>query len=211
MNAFIYLSLMIIEEPLPHNLNLVLNSPEFDNEAGILIKSTQFTSNDLYISFDLILDQDTEPQSWQVKTIGVKEEKIVSGWTQHICIYKNHPLLLGYADDYAELYFTGSTLQWQELFIDIVQSLIKFFGTERDYFKYILSPDTVNKLSQQGYGLFARGPRSIMELYQSCLIKHGINAYFIGEIKASISDKSLKLLQIGSSHVVGHRFYFERI
>jgi hypothetical protein len=110
-----------------------------------------------------------------------------------------------------ELYFTGTTLQWQKLFIDIVQALIKFFGTERDYFKYILAPNTVNSPSQQGYGLFARGPRSILELYQSCLIKRGINAYLIGEIKASISDKLLKILQIGSSHVVGHEFYFERI
>lgn len=201
---------MIIEEPLPHDLNLVLNSPEFDDEAGILIKSIQFVDDDLYISFNLIFDQDTEPQSWQVKVIGVEGEKIVRGWTQHICIYKQHPLLLEYFDNYTELYFNGTTAQWQELFIDIVKSLIKLFGTERDYFKYILVPNTVNTLSQQGYGLFARGPRLILELYQNCLIKHGINAYFVGGIKVSITDEPFKLLQIGSSHAVGREFYFER-
>lgn len=200
---------MIIEELLPHQLNLVLHSLEFDDEAGIVIQAIQFVDNDLVISFKIFFDQEREPQSWQVKVIGVQEEKIISGWTQHLCIYKEHPLLLEYTDNHAELYFKGTSDQWQELFIDITESLIKLLGTEH-YLKYIFTPNSINRLSQQGYGLFARGPRSILMLYQHCLIKYGINAYFVGDTEELTAEKLFKLLQIGSTYAVGHEFYFER-
>ena len=72
---------MIIEEPLPHELKDILNSPEFDDEAGILIESIQFLGKDLYLTFSIRFDGDTGDQSWQVKIQDVQNEKIIRNWT----------------------------------------------------------------------------------------------------------------------------------
>ena len=73
----------------------------------------------------------------------------------------------------------------------------------------MLVPDRINELSRQDYGLFARGSKTILEVYKKCLNKHGIKGYFVGQSEVH-NDKIFKLLKIGKSHVVGRNFFFER-
>jgi hypothetical protein len=141
----------------------------------------------------------------------LQEEKIVRDWTQDIALYKQHPLLLEHTDTYTELYFKGTTTQDKELFIDIYQSLLNLKVRIGDLGEYVLTPGRVMELSQQGYGLFARGSKTILALYQQCLTKYGIYAYFVGERERSEEDGALKLFQLGSSYVIGRNFKFERL
>jgi hypothetical protein len=200
-----------VEDTLPNELNDVLNSPEFDDEAGIVIESVNFAEKDISLIFSIRFDSDTSQQFWQLTVSDVEDERIVNEWVESIHVYKEHILLLEYNDNYAELYFNGTTGQSQELFVDIFQSLMKLSGNLSDISKYVLSLEAVSTLSSQGYGLFARGPKTILKVYAACISKYGIKPVFIGEIESSPENKAMKLLKMGNSYVIGHTFEFERM
>lgn len=203
---------MKVEDLLPQELTAILDSPEFNDEAGIVIDAVKFTDSDLLIDFSFRYWKDeTSTQRWQLVVADFKEEKIVQDWTQDIALYKQHPLLLEHTDTYTELYFKGTTTQSQELFIDIYQSLLNLKVHIGDLGEYVLTPGRVMELSQQGYGLFARGSKTILTLYQQSLTKYGIHAYFVGEREQPKEDRSLKLFELGSSYIIGSNFKFERL
>jgi hypothetical protein len=206
------LVIMKVEDVLPQELTVILDSPEFDDEAGIVIDAVRFTELDCLLDFSFrYWNDETTPQRWQLTVRDYKEEKIVRDWTQDIALYTQHSLLLEHTDTYTELYFKGTTTQAQELFIDIYQSLLNLKVHIRDLGEYVLTPRRVMELSQQGYGLFARGSKTILMLYQQCLTKYGIHAYFVGEREQSEEDRTLKLFQLGSSYVIGRTFHFEKL
>jgi hypothetical protein len=203
---------MKVKDELPQELTVILDSPEFDDEAGIVIDAVEFNNNDLLLDFSFrYWDDETNPQRWQLTVGGYKEEKIVRDWTQDIALYKQHPLLLEHTGTYTELYFKGTTTQAQDLFIDIYQSLLNLTEDIGNLGEYVLTPVRVMERSQQGYGLFARGSKIILTLYQQSLTKYGMHAYFVGEREQSEEDGALKLFQLGSSYVIGKNFKFERL
>ena len=203
---------MKVEEVLPQGLTAILESPEFDDEAGIVIDAVRFLDNDLLLDFSFrYWNDETSPQRWQLTAVGYKEEKIVRDRTQDIALYSQHPLLLEYTDTYTELYFKGTTTQGEELFIDIYQSLLTITEDIGNLGEYVLTPGRVMELSQQGYGLFAEGSKTILMLYQLSLTKYGIHAYFVGGREQSEEDSTLKLFQLGSSYIIGRNFTFERL
>jgi len=202
---------MAPENLLPAELNEVLNSPEFDDDAGLLVDSAKFIEESLIITFSIKYSEDQEMtnQLWNIIVGGIEEEHISTNWAQNINIYKEHVLLLAYNDIHTELYFKGTTNRSQELFIDIFKSITKLSSDSPFISKYIFSPEAIDELSQQGYGLFARGPKTILKIYEQCLIKYGIKPSLIGEMKPS--KKSLELLILGDSYFIGENFTFEKI
>ena len=204
---------MKIKDFLPEDLSKILNSSEFDDEAGMLIESVKYIDEDLVVGFSIRFDKDKgmATQLWQINVIGLEEEHIKRNWMQSIDFYSNHILLLEYHDIHTELYFNGTTGNAQDLYLDIIQSLLQLSTNWADISKYLFSPKTINELSQQGYGLFARGPKTVLRIYKQCLVKHGIKSNFIGEFEPTPANKSLKLLQLGESFFIAHSFFFERI
>jgi hypothetical protein len=199
-----------IKDILPEELSKTLISPQFDDEAGLLIESVIFTEEDDILTFSIRLDEDEPQETWEVIISGLEEEQIIRNWSQTIEVYKEHILLLEYHDIYTELYFKGVATNSETLFIDIFQSLTQLSDNRADVAKYILSPEIIRKLGVQGYGLFARGPKTILRVYEQCLVRQGIKPIFIGEIEPSNENKSLKLLKLGDSYFIGKNFLFER-
>jgi hypothetical protein len=193
---------------LPKELHDILHSPEFDDDAGILIESIDFKEPDVYLTFSIRFDIDTPKQNWQIIVSESKEEQIINEWTQDIDVYEAHVLLLEHNDIYTELYFTGTTTNSDALFIDIFKGLIELSDNANEISKYIIPPEYLDKLSTQGHGLFARGPKTILEIYEQCLIKHGIKPTFIGNTEFPIE---YKLLKLGSSFFVGQNFQFSKV
>jgi hypothetical protein len=201
---------MPIIEDLPIELLSVLNSPEFDDEAGILIKSVEYIDEDLIVIFLINFGGHMPDQTWQVNIAGVKEERIIRNWSETLVLYNQHPLLLEYIDTQTELYFKGATTEWRNLFIDIFEMVSELAEDRADILQYIFSPQMIKEKSQYGHGLFARGPKTILKIYEQCLVKYGIYAYYLGERECSEDDKELKLLQIGDSFTIGKNFTFEK-
>jgi hypothetical protein len=201
---------MATENLLPAELNEVLNSPEFDDDSGLLIQSLKFIEESLVITFAIkyLEDKEMPDELWNIIVNGIEEECVKTNWTQDINIYKSHALLLEYTDIHTELYFRRTTNRSQELFIDIFNSIRRLSKDKTFISKYIFSPVSIDKLSRQDYGLFARGPKTILKLYAECLSKYGIKPIFIGEYA---KQKPLKLLIFGDSYFIGENFLFEKL
>jgi hypothetical protein len=103
--------MMTNEETLPQDLTEILNSPEFDDESGIVIDAVSFDTNlTLDFSFRYYYYDQVLPKRWRLTVSQVKEERIVRDWTtSQIALYSQHPRLLEYIDTYAELYFSGTS------------------------------------------------------------------------------------------------------
>ncbi|MBS7565758.1 hypothetical protein KHS38_15220 [Mucilaginibacter sp. Bleaf8] len=200
-----------IEEPLPKELTDIMDITEFENEAGIVIDSVIFNTYELYLNFSFRYYDETPPKKWRLTVGHAKEERIVRDWTSCIALYKQHPRLLEYTDAHTELYFNGTSTQSLNLFADIYKSLQTLTDNLDELKGYVLGPCTTEALCQQGYGLFARGPKTILMLYQQCLIKHGIHSYFVGKREALAEDSTAKLFTLGDSYIIGQDFHFERI
>jgi hypothetical protein len=118
---------MIVEDVLPKELTDTLDSPKFDDEAGIMIDFADFEEQENVINFSIHYEDGLTPvQHWRLVATEAKVERISRSWTQDINLYKQNPLLLEYTDTYAELYFNGITSSSLELFADICQSFALF-------------------------------------------------------------------------------------
>lgn len=62
------------------------------------------------------------------------------------------------------------------------------------------------KLCTNDNGLFARGPKRILNKYEECLNANGIKTNFINEIESE--KKDLKLLIFGDSYFIAKDFKF---
>jgi hypothetical protein len=206
-----------IKDDLPYEINTILNSPEFDDEAGIIIESVKFDDKNILLVFSIRFAEGIQQQFWQIIMDGVQEEKIVHEWiefepnSEPIEVYNKHFLLLEYTDNYTELYLKGTTQEPEALFIDVFESINVLYSERLEASKYVLPLDEIKRLSVQEHGLFARGPKTILKIYEQCLIKYGIKPIFIGEREPSSENKSLKLLKLGNSYFIGNQFQFERI
>jgi len=118
----------------PKGLTDVLNSPEFDDEAGILIESLIYNNDDLIITFSIRFDanNDTPQQLWQINIVDIEDEKITRSWVRNVEILTEHVLLLEYNDIHTELYFNGTTNDSQQLFIDIFQCVTQLSNDNTD-------------------------------------------------------------------------------
>jgi hypothetical protein len=182
---------MPIIEDLPLELLSVLNSPEFDDEAGMLIKSVEYVENDLIVMFSINFGGHMADQTWQINIQDVKEERIIRNWSEVLVLYSQHPLLLEYTDIQTELYFKGTTVEWRNLFIDIFEMVLELTEDKADVLQYIFSPQMIKEKSQYGHGLFARGPLTILKIYEQCLVEYGLHAYYLGSVNAQKKIKNL--------------------
>jgi len=199
---------MKIEDNLPAALLERLGQPDFDDEAGFVIESSLY--NNGVLQFILSLKSEEDIELWEVKIEHVSEYKITGSWVQDIRIYKTHPLLLNFTRNSADLYFKGSTEFPAELFFDIVQSLNDWADGLEEISKYFLTPEDIHIRNTWGYGLFFRGPKIISKIYQQCLQKHGINAYFVGSSSTPDEDSNFRLLLLEDSYVIGENISFQK-
>jgi hypothetical protein len=96
------------------------------------------------------------------------------------------------------------------LFADIHQSLQTLTDDLDELKEYVLAPNAVEALSQQGYGLFARGPKTILMLYHQCLSQYGIHSYFVGERDTWPEESTVRLFSLGGSYIIGQDFHFKQ-
>jgi hypothetical protein len=130
---------------------------------------------------------------------------------RYVKLYKRHPLLLPYKDAYAELNFKGTTPHYQELCADLCMLLFTLTDEIAELRHYVFTPDAVKEYCQRGSGIFAGGSKTILMLYQQCLTKYGVHSYFTNEKESIMESDSMKLLQLGSSYVIGRDFHFEQL
>jgi hypothetical protein len=197
-----------ITEPLPENLQAILDSLDYEENGGLVITSLTYSGDDLIVFFKLACgDNESPEQLWRLDVVGLEKEKVVRSWTLYPEIYTDHFLLWEYTDYYTELYYKGQVDNPEKLFRDLYKTYV---GNFDDNFKFgfgINAPNGMLKLCTDDIGLFARGPKRLLAEYEKCLIGHGIKTNYVNEIKPEAKD--LKLLLFGDSYFIGKEFKFQ--
>lgn len=197
-----------LNNSLPDELAKTLSSLAFEENGGLFIDSIQTSGKDLKVCFKLRLSDDKNDQQWIIKITGNIAERIVLTSTHTLQLFSDHELLWDYTDSHTELYFKGKSKNPYHLYKDLYKLHNRPFN-DGMLETYINGTDGVFKLCESGFGLFARGPKKMLEQYKKCLEKHDVQANYMGDYPAE--EKDLKLLFFGESYFIGKDFEFERI
>jgi len=198
-----------LDYKLPGELDVILNSLEYEEDGGIGIRNVKLINNDLILTVHVFSGSiDLPVQIWNIQIVELEQHQITINWASDFKFYSDHFLLTGYHDDHAELYCNVKSCKVDEMFTDIYRQLIELGKSTTQIAKYVYSPQHLNILCKQGYGLFARGPKSIITIYEKALSKQGIKTNYISF--KSETNKS-KLLILGESYFIGQDFIFKRV
>ncbi|MGE5448964.1 MAG: hypothetical protein ACM3PR_11415 [Bacteroidales bacterium] len=198
-----------LKNEYPQELKKTFNMIEYVEDGGIIIESVKYIDNNLLLEFTLSFGSyQIDNQLWQVNIIDIKKEIIRLEWASNLEIYSDHFLLYDYIDSFTELYFNGNAINPEKLFIDLYSKHINLYGNKLDFGTYLNNQEGIFKLCTYDNGLFARGPKKILEQYENCLKMHGIKTNYIGNQECE--DMNLKLLIFGNSYFIGKEFSFKR-
>ncbi len=185
----------------------ILDSLDYQENGGLVISSLKYINDDLKVMFTLSFgDNETPEQFWQLDIVDIEKERFVRNWATFPEIYSDHFLLYEFIDNYTELYFNGSTSNPEKILIDLYNSHISNYNNDLEFGLGINAPNGMLKLCTNDNGLFARGPKRILNKYAECLNANGIKTNFISEIESD--KKDLKLLIFGDSYFIAKDFKF---
>ena len=203
---------------IPNKLKKVINNDPEDIE--IFIKKVNFENQELKVNI-IVSGYDYEKQNdfteeWEIETKNYRTSKISFNFSSNIEILTEHSLLWEFVDKHSELYFNGTTNQYEKLFTDLYKVHYSSFQ------EYASFQDTINKLQefgeliQSGNGLLAKGPNKLLENYGKILTKHNIKYSIIGNNtpifwngnEAVGEDGLAKLLFIDDSYIIADEFMF---
>jgi len=197
-----------ITEPLPENLQVILNNLDYEENGGLVITSLTYSGDDLIVFFNLEYgDNESPEQHWRLDVVGLEKEKVVRSWTLFPEIYTEHFMLWEFTDFYTELYYKGHAGNPEKLFSDLYKTHVGNFDDNLKFGCGINAPSGMLKLCTDDVGLFARGPKKLLEKYEKCLIANGVDTSYVNEIKPE--SKELKLLLFGDSYFIGKEFKFQ--
>lgn len=121
-------------------------------------------------------------------------------------------MLWEYTDNIASLYFNGKSETPDELLADIYRLHRREFGQEFEIEKYLNNCIDFSSLCHSDFGLFAKGPKKILDLYFLCLEKHKMIPYYYDyEILENTLNSDLVILILGSSYFIGRDFKFKKL
>lgn len=195
---------------LPERLEKTLTSDDYYEDGGMVISQLNYQDKDLNIIFNLYPSSDRQAkQTWELKIINIAFENFSRAWTSHFSFYSDHFLLYELTDAKGDLYYNGKAKNSEKLFIDLYKTHLKNYYGDFPFAYGINAAMDIFKLCKDGSGMFARGPKQVLEKYQICLAKHNIQSNFVGS--SPKPENKLKLLIFGESYFIGEEFLFTEV
>lgn len=197
---------------IPKQLLDTLTSLEFEEDGGIVIKSTEYNYEDLSITVAITTGKDEAPQNWKITCLGMQIDQMSHGWASDLSILDTHPLLWPHGDQESELYILGPAETPVAIYGDIVMThnanCNGWFHPNR-FLNKSISP--IELLSSSG-GLLARGPHTLLSAYASVLTTYSVKHQLLSHaVSAPDAVTSVHLLIIGDNYVIAREFLFELI
>lgn len=200
---------MKVTKNLPIELERLLIKLE-EEDGGIVVSSLEYIDSDLEIYFTVSFpDSEIPHQNWRIRAINIKKERFERSWETNLQLFANHPLLLEFNDDHSELYYTGRTLHPEKLIVDLFRMFSDNAWKDLKFGWGINAPDGFLKLCNEETGLFARGPKSILEKYASVLHENGIRISMLDDMEKNRQE--LMLLMLGRNYFIAEEFTFDLI
>lgn len=173
----------------------------------MIISGLAYQDKDLILTINLYPNSNRQTkQIWVLKIINIAAENFSRSWTTRFSFYSEHFLLYGLTDIHGDLYYNGKAKNPEKLLIDLYKSHLKTYYGDFPFAYGINAAMDIFKLCKDGSGMFARGPKKILEKYQVCLAKHEIQSNFVES--SPKPEHKLKLLAFGESYFIGEDFLF---
>ena len=154
----------------------IINSSEFHEGEGVVdLARARMEGDVLILSFNLIGDSvQEEDQAWEVECGGVHGHSLTFGYCPEFSLHDDHPLLWQHIYPDCAVSFYGDPANAEAIVGDLYNQHIRLVGHWIS-FKSLLNGNPVDMLRGR-YGMFAEGPRPLMEAYASVFESAGIKA-----------------------------------
>lgn len=192
--------------------DIFLNIDDYEN--SVFIKNIVNNDNDLVVNVTYkssgYEDDNTSIKNWRIDIKHCRKYRISFKEIVDVDMKEEHPLLWEFNDRQCELYFSGICENIPKLFY-------KLYLLHRALFEWDKQFDitTIENMRTYSNGLFAKGPKILLEKYAGCLKNNGMDYSFIGERNAVywdgkqyLPEKKLSLLFLGESYFVAEKFSF---
>ncbi|WLR42513.1 hypothetical protein LC087_17760 [Bacillus carboniphilus] len=156
-------------------------------------------------------DEEEILEKWQIVCEDIEAHKIQYDVFQSWDIYNEHQMLWNYNKEWVQVFLKGSTSSTTEVIGELYKihaDHTKGYIPFDEYFNY-----RIDKILDGGFGLFAKGPCDLMELYRSVLTKYQYKTTVL-----SLDDRNGEedrtdyiLLVMGNSYVVAKNFLAQKI
>jgi hypothetical protein len=206
---------------LPPEILEILQEADFESVGGVFIERLDYLENKALLKLRIETGSDAPNQAWQVAVEDIVSERISRLWVYdngapYIGIYTDHYLLWEFTDQHTELYVNGAPENTPEhVGARFYEMHMAAFGDWLTLETYV-NGGGLFKAMQMPQGLFARGPRKILNQYEKWLKQLGKPAYmfesdgFVAH-NARKDSSDLQLMILGDSYFIGRRLVFTRL
>ena len=154
----------------------IIHSSEFQDSDGIVdLARAKMEGDVLILSFNLISDSVAEQdQAWEVECASVLDHSLTLGNCPEFSLHDDHPLLWQHIYPECSVSFYGDSANAEAIVGELYHHHTRLVGHWIS-FKSLLNGNPVDMVRGR-YGMFAEGPRPLMEAYASVFESAGIKA-----------------------------------
>lgn len=203
--------------------DIIYDLDDVDHELGygFVITNVDFPLGSIDVTFQVNTGASGKEVNgeWQLSIKNYRKYRIDDAWSDYgFEVYDIHPLLLEYKEDKVSLYFSTGSENPDKLLSDVYKAHRAVCG-EHIPVEYFLSNTYLHEACYSKFGLFAKGPVSLLDEYKAVLEAHKMKCNFQGRYKPKYwhGDKLLpepediKLLILGDSYFIGQNFEFKKL
>ncbi len=211
---------IINNEILPKELLSIIENDEVECNGGAIITSIDYFEDDAKIELSILLDSPKEKnQLWEIHLEGIRNEYIRRDWAEDIIVYDQHYLIKEQKDLNSELYIKTPAQDSNKLLHDLYVHFLSKFENDISFDKYLNRTSSIDFLLKMNNGLFAKGPKFILNEINTVLENNKCETYYLGETPSKrwvnnqwIEESSdLIAITIGGSFFVAETISFERV
>ena len=206
---------------LPTEILAILQEADFESVGGVFIERLDYLENNALLKLRIETGTDVSNQVWQVAVENIVSERISRSWVydnraSYIEIYTDHYLIWEFTDQHTELYVNGAAENTSEYIgARFYEMHMAAFGDWLPLETYVNSGGLFTAM-RMPHGLFARGPRKILNQYEQWLKQLGKPAYLfesdgLAAHNARKDNSDWQLMILGDSYFIGKRLVFTRL
>lgn len=211
---------IINDKILPNELLRVIDNDELEWDGGAIITCIDYYADDAKIELSILMNSsDENSQFWEIQLEGIRNETLKREWAEDIIVYDQHYLIKEQKDNNSELYIKKGATDSNKLLHDLYIHFLSKFESKIPFDKYLNKLGDIDFLLKMKNGLFANGPKFVLEEIDIVLKNNNCETYFFGETSPKrfvnnqwIDETSdLLALVIGGSYFVAENITFERV
>lgn len=197
----------ILENHDPKELHIVFNKIEYEASNPTF---------DIQISAISYNDEDNLVRNWVIETLQYRTCNLSLDFATTIEIYDSHPLLWQFSDIQSSMYFSGSCSNPDKLLLELYRTHKSLVGNFLQFEEVMHRTGEFEVAMKSTSGLFAMGPKRLLEAYAACLENYNLKYTIIGDRVPTFwngeqhvqENGAAKILFIDNSYIIADSFKF---